>query len=258
MKIIGCQPDIQWEDKEANHAKIRRLLEKAVPSRDSLIVLPEMFATGFSMNVDFITDDRDRCTQKFLSRLAAEYKAFILAGVVTRCEDGRGLNQSVIYKPSGRELARYSKMHPFSYAGETDHYAPGTGIETFSCNGFTVAPFICYDLRFPEAFRAATRAGAHVLAVIANWPAAREDHWTSLLKARAIENQSFVIGINRCGADPNHTYSGGSRIIDPRGEILEDAGSSEGWVEADLDLQELFEYRNEFPALQDMRDDLLK
>ncbi|MBN2318254.1 MAG: carbon-nitrogen family hydrolase [Acidobacteria bacterium] len=256
MKIIGCQLDIQWEDKEANHANVRKLLEKAAPSRDSLIILPEMFATGFSMNVDTITDDRDRITQKFLSRLAAEYKAFVLGGVVTRHEDGRGLNQAVICKPTGREMARYSKLHPFSYAGETDHYAPGTGIETFVCNSFTISPFICYDLRFPEAFRAATRQGVQVLIVIANWPATRENHWTSLLKARAIENQSYVIGVNRCGKDPNHTYSGRSQLINPRGEILKDAGAAEGWIEAELDLQELIDYRREFPALNDMRDDL--
>jgi predicted amidohydrolase len=256
MRVIGCQPDIQWEDKEANHANVRKLLEKASPCRDSLIILPEMFATGFSMNVDTITDDRDRTTQKFLARLAVEYKAFVLGGVVTRCEDARGLNQAVIYKPSGRELTRYSKMHPFSYAGETEHYAPGTNIETFVCNSFKVAPFVCYDLRFPEAFRAAAREGAQVLVVIANWPASRENHWTSLLTARAIENQAYVIGVNRCGTDPNHTYSGGSRIIDPRGKILKDAGSAEGWIEADLDLQDLIDYRKEFPALKDMRDDL--
>lgn len=256
MKIIGCQLDIQWEDKEANHTKVRKLLEKAAPSRDSLIVLPEMFATGFSMNVDVITDDRDRITQKFLARIASDYKAFVLAGVVTRCEDGRGLNQAVFYKPTGREAARYSKLHPFSYGGETEHYAPGTGVETFFCNSFTVAPLICYDLRFPEAFREATRKGVQLFVVIANWPAPRENHWTSLLMARAIENQSFVIGINRCGSDPNHAYSGRSRIIDPRGDILEEAGSAEGWIEADLDLQDIIDYRKEFPALEDMRNDL--
>ncbi len=256
MRVIGCQLDIQWENKEANHAKVRTLLEKAAPSRDCLVILPEMFATGFSMNVDIITDDRDRATQKYLSRLAVEYKAFILGGLVTRCEDGRGLNQAVVFKPTGRELARYSKLHPFSYAGETDHYAPGSNIETFACNSFKVAPFICYDLRFPEAFRVAARQGVQLLIVIANWPSVRENHWKSLLKARAIENQSFVVGINRCGKDPNHAYSGGSQIIDPRGEILREAGSVEGWIEAELGLQELIDYRKEFPALEDMRKDL--
>ena len=256
MKIIGCQLDIKWEDKEANHENVRMLLQQASPSPDSLIVLPEMFATGFSMNVEKIAEDGHRPTQDFLSSIAVEYDSFVLGGIVTRGEDGRGLNQAVVYTPSGEELARYSKLYPFSYAGETEHYASGAGIETFPCNAFVVAPFICYDLRFPEAFRAATRRGAQVLVVIANWPAVREQHWMALLKARAIENQAYVIGINRCGDDPNHSYSGHSRIIDPLGEIVSNAGSSEGWVEAYLDLQLLMDYRKEFPALEDMREDV--
>jgi len=256
MNVIGCQIDIEWEDKAANHTYVREFLQQAAPAPNSLIILPEMFATGFSMNVEAIADDEDRTTQDFLSGLAAEFKAFVLGGIVIHSKDGRGLNQTVVYTPSGSELTRYTKLYPFSYAGETEYYTPGTEIQTFSCNSFVVAPFICYDLRFPEAFRAATKQGAQLLIVIANWPAAREEHWMSLLKARAIENQAFVIGVNRCGVDPNHTYSGRSRIIDPRGEILSAAGSSEGWVEAQLDLQDLLNYRSEFPALEDMRDDI--
>ena len=256
MKIIGCQLDIQWEDKESNHTRVRQLLEEASPSPDSLIVLPEMFATGFSMNVKTIAENGNQPSQDFLSALASEFRAFVLGGIVVRGPDGRGLNQAVIYSPSGMEHARYSKMHPFSYAGETEHYAPGTGVKTFTCNSFVVAPFICYDLRFPEAFRAAVRQGAQVMAVIANWPAVREEHWLNLLKARAIENQAYVIGINRCGNDPNHAYSGRSQAISPSGEILSDAGSSQGWIRADFDIQELITYRSEFPALEDMRDDL--
>jgi omega-amidase len=256
MKIIGCQTDILWEDKRANYENVLQLLQNASPPPGSLIILPEMFATGFSMNIQVIAEGENRLTQDFLSRLATDFKAFVLGGVVTRHSDGRGLNQAVIYKPSGEELARYSKLHPFSYAGETDYYAPGQDIEIFTCNHFTIAPFVCYDLRFPEAFRAATRKGAHVLVVIANWPAPREEHWSCLLRARAIENQAFVVGINRCGTDPNHSYSGRSCIIDPRGVTIADAGSREGWIEAELDLQELLSYRSEFPALADMRNDL--
>jgi len=256
MKIIGCQTDIRWEDKEANHKNVSALLAKASPPADSLIVLPEMFATGFSMNVSEIAENENRMTQDFLSSLAVDFKAFVLGGIVTRHSDGRGLNQAVIYTPSGEELARYSKLHPFSYAGETEYYAPGSGIETFTCDNFLVAPFICYDLRFPEAFRMAARKGAQVLVIIANWPAPREAHWRCLLKARAIENQAFVIGINRCGTDPNNTYSGRSQIIDPRGAVIADAGSGEGWIEAELDIEELLTYRREFPALADMRNDL--
>jgi len=173
MKIIGCQLDIRWEDKEPNHAKVRNLLGEASPSPESLIVLPEMFATGFSMNVEAIAENGNRATQDFLSGLASEFRCFVLGGVVIRAADGRGLNQAVAYSPSGSELARYSKLHPFSHAGENEYYAPGAEIITFTCNSFVVAPSICYDLRFPEALRAAIRRGAQALAVIANWPAAR-------------------------------------------------------------------------------------
>lgn len=256
MNIIGCQLDILWEDRESNHAKVLKIVQEASPAPGSLVVLPEMFASGFSMNVDVIAEDHNGPTQKFLSDLAVEYKAFVIGGIVMQHEDGRGLNQAVIYSPSGEETGRYSKLHPFSFAGETYHYAPGWRIEIFPCGSFLVAPLVCYDLRFPEAFRAATRKGAQLFTVIANWPAAREDHWMCLLQARAIENQAFVIGINRCGTDPNHTYSGRSRIIDPRGAILADAGTGEGWVEADLDIQDMLSYRKEFPALEDMRRDI--
>ena len=256
MKIIACQTDIRWEDKGANHARAAALLEKASLPEGSMIVLPEMFDTGFSMNVNGVADDERGCSRRFLSDLAVAKRSYVVGGIVTRHSDGRGLNQAVVCTPSGEELARYSKLHPFSYAGETDHYAPGQEVVTFACGGFTVSPFICYDLRFPEAFRVAARKGAQLLVVIANWPAPRASHWACLLEARAIENQAFVIGVNRCGTDPNNAYAGGSRIIDPRGTVMAEAGTGEGWIEAELDIRELVEYRREFPALADMRSDI--
>jgi len=120
-----------------------------------------------------------------------------------------------------------------------------------------VAPFVCYDLRFPEVFRIAAARGAQLLAVIANWPSAREAHWLTLLRARAIENQAYVAGVNRCGEDPRLRYTGRSVIIDPRGEVLADAGSDEAVITADIDLADLEEYRRSFPALADMRRELL-
>ena len=256
MKIIACQTDTRWEDKEASHAGVTALLEKENFSADSMIVLPEMFDTGFSMNVNGVADDERGCSRRFLSDLAVAKRSYVVGGIVTRHPDGRGLNQARVYGPSGEELACYSKLHPFSYARETDHYAPGPGVVAFSCGGFTMSPFICYDLRFPEAFRAAARKGAQVLIVVANWPAPRHSHWTCLLEARAVENQAFVVGVNRCGTDPHNAYAGGTRIIDPRGTVLAEAGTGEGWIEAELDIRELEEYRRDFPALADMRDDL--
>lgn len=257
-RIIGIQADLAWEDKPANYRKARSMLVDAPPPEGSLIVLPEMFPTGFSMNVEAIAEDDERLTDRFYSRLAETHRITVLGGMVNRGPDGRGRNEAAVFGPDGREVARYCKIHPFTYSGESDHYASGCEIVTFEWAGFTVAPFICYDLRFPEIFRHAARRGANLFAVIANWPQAREAHWTTLLRARAIENQAYVIGVNRCGNDPNLSYSGRSLIVDPRGETLADLGNGEGVISADPDLEVLRIYRKEFPALADMRAEFVK
>src|ERR1051325_287481 len=213
MKIYGIQLDSIWENKAANHAKVRSLLAKASPDRGSLVVLPEMFSTGFSMNVPAVTEGKARESELFLSRTAHELGVFMLGGVVTMTSSGRGLNQSVIFAPDGKELARYSKMQPFNLGGEGQHYAAGDQIVTFPWQGFTVAPFVCYDLRFPELFRAAARRDAQLLVVIASWPVKRIHHWVTLLQARAIENQAYVVGVNRCGDDPKNHHNGHSLIL---------------------------------------------
>jgi predicted amidohydrolase len=212
-----------------------------------------MFATGFSMNVAEIAQGDARETEAFLASLAEEHGIFVCGGVVTRKSDGRGLNQSVTFAPDGELVARYSKIHPFSYGGETEQYAPGTDVVTYRLGQFVIAPFVCYDLRFPEIFRNAVKKGAQLYTVIANWPEPREAHWLALLKARAIENQAFVIGVNRCGRDPKLAYSGRGLVVDPRGNVLADGGNSEGVFGAELDLASLLSYRKDFPALQDMK-----
>jgi predicted amidohydrolase len=152
---------------------------------------------------------------------------------------------------NGREVARYAKMRPFKLAGES--VEPGAEPVLVECGEFKLAPAVCYDLRFPELFRAGVKRGANLFAVIANWPTPRLDHWLTLLKARAIENQAYVIGVNRVGRDPNAEYPGRSQIIGPRGDILADAGNAEGVISAELNLPALESYRREFPALQDAR-----
>jgi omega-amidase len=257
MNIVCCQLDIVWEDKPTNHAKVRAMVERARPERESLVVLPEMFATGFSMNIDRIRDDQTRESQQFLGQLAREFGICIVAGIVTAAPDGRGRNEAVVISSSGQEVARYSKMHPFSYGGEAKHYESGRSPVLLQWRSFNVAPFICYDLRFPEVFRHAVRRGAQLFTVIANWPAARAEHWLALLRARAIENQAYVAGVNRCGSDPRLDYSGRTVIIDPRGDVLVDAGGEEGAISTELDLDSLLAWRQEFPALADIRPEYL-
>lgn len=257
MKVYGVQLDIAWEDKPANHRAVSRMLDDTSPERGSLVIFPEMFSTGFSMHAAEIDDSASREDWNFLSGTARKRQVYLVGGLVTRNAQGRGLNQAVVFDPSGNEIARYSKLHPFTPGKEAQHYDAGSDVATFACGEFTVSPFICYDLRFPEAFRQATRNGATLLTVMANWPVARVEHWVTLLRARAIENQCYVVGVNRCGADPFLQYPGRSLIIDPRGNVLADAGAEEGIVSAEIDCESLRTYRRELPFLNDMRDDLL-
>ncbi len=157
MQIIGCQLDIQWEDKEANFAAVRRLLGLAAQTSPTLIVLPEMFAAGFSMHVDRIAEDAGGATEQFLAELAKERKAYVMAGVIRRHTDGRGRNEAVVFEPTGRRIARYTKLNPFSLGGETKHYARGDDIQVVSVGAWQLAPLVCYDLRFPEVFRRAAQ-----------------------------------------------------------------------------------------------------
>ena len=253
MKLFCCQTDIVWENKPANHTRVRKLLDQARPPRDSMVLLPEMFATGFSMNVAGIHEDQPGESETFLARTARELGVYLTGGVVSLTQDGRGRNESVLFSPQGSEVARYAKMQPFTLGGEASSYVAGDRIVTFPWQGIAVAPFICYDLRFPELFRAATQQGAQLFTVIANWPATRIHHWVALLQARAIENQAYVAGVNRCGADPRYTYSGRTLIVSPRGDILADAGDGEKVISANIDLAGLLAYRKELPFLRDIR-----
>jgi omega-amidase len=252
MKVYCCQLDIVWENKPANQAKVKSLLAGADIAADSLVVLPEMFSTGFSMNVETIHERSPSETETFLSNLAREFRAYFIAGLVSRAPDGRGRNEAVVFRPDGKEIARYCKIHPFTFGGESKHYAAGTDIVTFAWNGCQVAPFVCYDLRFPEIFRVAVQKGAQMFVIIANWPAKRLHHWLTLLQARAIENQAFVIGVNRTGYDPKLHYPGRTIVVNPKGEIIADGNESEGVVRAEIDPAGVSAWRAEFPALQDI------
>ena len=253
MNLVCLQLDIAWHDKLLNHDTVRALLDRTDVPEGSLVVLPEMFDTGFSMDVSAVADEVSHETEGFLHAIAEERKVAVIGGAVTRGPDGKGRNEAVVAFPDGREHLRYQKIHPFTPGGESDHYTAGRDIMLFEWQGLRVAPFICYDLRFPEVFRIATARGAHLIVVIANWPAAREEHWNTLLKARAIENQCYVAGVNRCGKDPAFAYPGRTQVLGPRGGEIAAAGSAECAISARLHLQALLDYRKELPFLQDAR-----
>ena len=253
MNVVAVQFDISWENKAANFAKVRRFLGEAAPEEGSLAVLPEMFATGFSMNTQAIAEDYGGETERFLASTAKEFRVYLLGGAALRGRDGHVRNKALVFSPSGELLAFYAKMRPFTPGGEAQHYVAGERPASFRWSDCLVSPFICYDLRFPELFREA--AAAHrpeLFVVIASWPEKRILHWVRLLQARAIENQAFVIGANRIGIDPHYSYTGRSIIVDAQGDIIADAGEREACIRAKLDLEGLRKYRQGLPFLEDM------
>lgn len=258
MQLILVQPDVAWENPSDNFATVARLLDRTTIQPRALIVLPEMFSVGFTMNVAAVAEDEDGPTERFLRELAVRRDVFVLGGVVRRGTSGKGRNEAVVVGPDGELLARYTKLHPFSYAGETEHFEPGSEIVVFDWDGLPTAPFVCYDVRFPEVYRHAVARGAKLLVTIANFPSARLRHWTSLLVARAVENQAFSVGVNRCGSDPNVEYPGRSMVVDPQGRVLVETGGSEDVIAVEIDPDSLVRYRDTFPALRDMRSDLLQ
>jgi predicted amidohydrolase len=257
MKVYAVQFDMPWENKPASHAKVRELLGRAQPEPGSLVVLPEMFDTGFSMNVTATTDAVTQASQTFAAEMARAYGVYLMAGIVLDGQNGKGRNEALTYTPQGELLARYCKLQPFTLGGEKDNYEAGHQPVIFSWQGFNVAPFICYDLRFPELFRVASKRGANLIVVIASWPARRVNHWEALLKARAIENQAYVVGLNRTGHDPILSYSGRTQIIAPNGDVLAEAQDEEVVVSSSLSLDFLNDYRAQLPFLADIRADFL-
>lgn len=254
MRAHLVQFDISWENKPANYAAVERLLAKADPSPGDLVLLPEMFDTGFSFNTA-ATADKDGSTLQFLCRLAEDLGVYIQgARTVHDCHCAMANNRALIIAPTGQPLAEYSKIHPFTFGKETEHFAGGTDVITYRWGGelgLTVCPAICYDLRFPELFRIGLAKGAELYALGASWPEVRQAHWRALLIARAIENQAFVLGVNRTGRDPNLVYAGGSIALGPKGEVLGELGSEEAVLSVEIDPGVLKEWRAKFPAWRD-------
>lgn len=254
LKVLAVQLDSVWEDKATNFATARRLVKEAKPEPGTLVVLPETFATGFSMNVGVVAEPEEGPTLGFLAEMAQEFGVCVVGGFVARGADGEARNLSVAMGPDGKQLASYAKMRPFRPGGEC--YTAGTEPTVFEWQGATISPYICYDLRFPEVFRiAAARWQPTVYTVIASWPVARILHWVRLLQARAIENQAYVIGVNRTGDDPDYTHVGRSIVVDFNGEIIADAGEAEGVISAELDLDRLAAYRRDRPFLGDLSNE---
>lgn len=254
MKIALIQLNIEWESKEANYKKAKLFAKKASEEKCDVVVFPEMFNAGFSMNVSAIAESENGETNLVLSEIAKKYGIYLIAGFpVKKQDEEKGRNIAVVYDRRGIRIAAYTKIHPFSFAGENKYYIAGSDTVIFDIDGIPSSIFICYDLRFPEIFRKIAK-NVHAIFVIANWPASRKEHWEILLKARAIENQCFVIGVNRTGIDGNGiTYPGASHIFDPSGNDILCGNDKEEFLLGQINPSEAIEIRSRFPFLKDMR-----
>lgn len=255
MRVALIQSDIAWQDAAENHRRVGKLLEEAASRGARLAVLPEMFSTGYSMDPKRVAQPPGGPSEAFLKKTAGALGLWIIGSIP---EDGIPAphNTALIVSPRG-EVIRYAKIHPFTFAGEDLHYAPGDRVVTVDIRGARFTPFICYDLRFPEPFRlVATNTDAFI--VIANWPEARRDHWKTLLRARAVENQAYVLGVNRVGEGDGIIYAGDSAVISPLGETLVQASRQEAVLVCEIDPEVVAQVRASFPVLDDRRPQAYK
>ena len=254
MKVALVQFDIVWESKKENYQKAKIFARRAAEEACDIVVFPEMFNTGFSRNIPVIVEEEDGETAAFLSGLARKYRLNLIAGFPARTsDDNKGKNLAVAYDREGNLLAKFIKIHPFSFTKEDQYFIPGKKTVIFSIDGMPSSMFICYDLRFPEVFRFVAKS-VQAIFVIANWPTERKEHWEWLLKARAIENQCFVIGVNRTGVDGNRLrYPGASHIFNPLGEDICSGKADEEFLTGAFDPAEVAEVRSKYPFLADMR-----
>ena len=248
IRISIVQTDIVWENKQEN---LRLLHEKLQSLRGTteIVVLPEMFSTGFSMQSDMLAEANSGETITALKQWASLFQVAICGSYIT-VDNGRYYNRAFFLTPEGEEFY-YDKRHLFRMAEEHHHYEAGNERVVFEWRGWRILPLVCYDLRFPVWSR--NHNDYDLALYVANWPAPRSLHWQSLLVARAIENLAYVAGCNRVGTDGNgHHYRGDSRIISPQGEILATAEPHQATrLDAELSMTALKEYREKFPAWQD-------
>lgn len=242
---------LAWEDWQANHARAAKFLKRAADGGADLALLPEMFATGFSMDGARIAQPPDGPTERWLKAMARGLDIHVIAGLAeTGAPGGLPVNNALLVTPDG-EVSRYTKIHPFSMAKEDEHYAAGSSVVTWEIAGARVTPQICYDLRFPEPFRLAADV-TDAFVVVANWPERRRAHWRTLLRARAIENLCYVLGVNRVGEDGNGVpHLGDSAAISPWGETLVSAAGVETVLFVDVEPAEVEGARAKLPALRD-------
>lgn len=249
VTITLIQTKLHWEDKNANLEMLEKKIE-GIGEKTEIVILPEMFSTGFSMKPEALAEDMNGDTVTWMKKIAAE-KKIILTGSMMAKDSGKYFNRLIWMLPNG-EYGNYDKRHLFAYGDEHNHYTAGRKRLIASVKGWKINLQICYDLRFPVWARQSSPNEYDLLIYVANWPEKRRLAWKVLLQARAIENQCYVVGVNRTGEDGNGIYySGDSMIIDPVGEIIYQKPNDEDVFTFTLQKDNVAEVRERFPFWKD-------
>ncbi|MBT2683620.1 carbon-nitrogen family hydrolase [Bacillus sp. ISL-37] len=256
-KIACLQMDIAFGNSEQNYKKATELIDKANAQKPDIIVLPELWTTGYDL--DHLKDTAEEEAQEakvFFKDAAVKYNSHFIGGSVANKTEAGIENTLLVFDKNGEQAGIYSKLHLFKLMDEHLYLAAGKEKGLFSLDGHKFAGLICYDIRFPEWVRAHALHGVEAMFVVAEWPIQRLEHWRALLIARAIENQCFVIACNRAGSDPNNRFAGHSMIIGPWGDVIAEGGEGEEILLAEIDLDEVKEARGKIPIFADRRPEL--
>jgi omega-amidase len=254
LKIACLQLDIAFGNPAENKRRAQQEIEKAAQEKADVIILPELWTTGYDLKrLDNIADEEGQDAQTFIAELARAHRVNIVAGSIAKKTADGVTNTMYIADRNGDIVGEYSKLHLFQLMDEHLYLQPGDRHGLFTLEGTLCAGMICYDIRFPEWIRAHTAEGAELLFVVAQWPMPRLSHWRTLLQARAIENQCYVVACNRAGKDPNNEFAGHSMVIDPWGDIIAEADEKAGLLTAEIDLAKVSGVRKQIPIFQDRR-----
>lgn len=256
MKIACVQMDIAFGEPEKNYQQVMEYLTEAANNGAETIVLPEMWNTGYALTELEILADSTNRTVELLKGFAKEHAVNIVGGSVSTKKKDGFYNTMLVVNKTGELVSEYDKAHRFGLMDEHIHLEEGDSLGTFELDNMVCGGVICYDIRFPEWIRAQVLNGAKLIFVSAEWPEARIDHWRILLQARAIENQCFIVAVNRIGSDPNNEFGGSTMAIAPWGEIRLDMKKEEGIGYVEIDLAEVEEVRKRIPVFDDRREKL--
>lgn len=253
LRVALGEYDTGWHDPSLSLARAAEVVDRAAKAGARLVVLPEMCTTGFTMESARYAEAPDGSAVRALGQLASTHQLWIIAGVALRERDGdeRPHNTAMVFAPTGKVEGIYRKQRLFAFAGEHRSYEPGEGPLVLNIDGVRVAPFVCYDLRFPELFRRVAN-DVDLIVIIANWPASRRAHWDALVRARSIENLSYVVAVNRLGNAGGLTYDGGSVAYGPWGDLAASSRAAASLVATvDVDPGEVARVRADYPFLCD-------